>query len=79
VDTDSYEETEQLSPREKYPPGWSEGDIERLVGKISQRVIDNFYQEVGKNVIKRILQAVGWAVVAGLTFFGLSKVKQWLP
>jgi hypothetical protein len=77
MDIDPYAETE-LAERRRYPPGWSEEDIERLVGKISQRVIDKFYQEVGKNIVARILQVIGWAAVAGLTLFGLSKMKTWL-
>ena len=76
MDTDPCEGSELQS--EKYPPGWTEGDVERLVGRVSQRVIENFYQEVGRSVVKRILQFIGWAAVVGLTWFAATKGKQWL-
>jgi hypothetical protein len=77
-DTDAYELGDPYE-HERIPPGWTEGDVERLVAKVSQRVIDNLYQEVGKSVVKRILQAIGWAAVFGLAWLGASNARKWIP
>lgn len=80
VDTDAYEISARHNGEraDKYPPGWTEGDVERLVGRISERVMNHFYEEVGRSVLRRILQFLGWAVVAGLSALAAIKVKEWI-
>ena len=43
--------------------GWTDGEIELLVERISERVMANFYEEVGKAVVKRMMQVIGIATV----------------
>lgn len=79
-DSDVYELSDRhnRARSEKYPPGWTEGDVERMVTRVARRVMDNFYEEVGRSIVRRILQYVGWAGVIGLTWLGVIKAKMWL-
>ena len=43
--------------------GWTQDEVELLVERISERVMANFYEEVGKAVVKRMMQVIGIATV----------------
>jgi hypothetical protein len=85
TNTDSYEVDprvshrlgEEMDARHKYPPGWTEEDVERLVGRVSQRVMDNFYQEVGRSLFKRALSALGLGVIGAMIWLAGIKAKLW--
>lgn len=57
--------------------GLSENEIEDLVERVTQRVMANFYQEVGKSVVKKFLQVVGFATVAIGIWIAGGKLKLW--
>jgi hypothetical protein len=61
----------------KFPPGWTEEDVERLVGRVSQRVMDNFYQEVGRSLMKKLFSWIGLVVVGMLLWAAGTKFKLW--
>jgi hypothetical protein len=60
---------------ERLPPNWTEVDVEELVGRVSQRVMDNFYQEIGKTILTKVFQYIGWAALIGLVWFAGIKIK----
>jgi hypothetical protein len=68
---------DDLERSDVYPPGWSEEDVERLVGRVSQRVMENFYQEVGRGVLTKLFSWVGIAFVAFLIYVAGAKFKMW--
>jgi hypothetical protein len=80
-DTDAYEISNRHNQERisKLPPGWTEGDVERLVVRVSEQVMNNFYEEVGRSLVKRMLQSMGWLAVAGLTWLAAVKARQWVP
>jgi hypothetical protein len=54
----------------------SEAEIDDLVARVAKRVMEDFYQEVGRSVVKRTLQIIGVAtVVVGLWLIGSGKWK----
>ena len=59
------------------PPGWSEDDVEKLVGRVSQRVMRNFYEEVGRSVVKKMLSVIGLITVGMMIWAAGSKFKLW--
>lgn len=44
--------------------GLSEEEVELLVGRVSQRVLENFYQEVGRSVMSKVLWVIGLVTVS---------------
>lgn len=56
--------------------GLTEPEIEALVGRAAQKVMDNFYMEIGKTVAQKILWVIGIATVAVLVYLaGTGKLK----
>ncbi len=54
-------------------------DVEDLVARVADRVIDQFYQDIGKSVVKRFYQLVGLGAVAGMLWFAGFKISsKWL-
>jgi len=50
--------------------GMSEEEVEHLVERVTERVVENFYAEVGKNVVKKGLWVAGILGVGVAIFFG---------
>lgn len=59
-------------PRQPYG-GMSEDEVEALVSRVAEKVIENFYAEVGKNVIRKGLWIAGMVGVGLAIFFGFVK------
>jgi hypothetical protein len=59
--------------------GWTEEDVEALVTKVSDRVIRDFYEQMGRSVMKRGLQLAGMAIAAILIWLAGGKFKLWGP
>lgn len=57
--------------------GWTEEDVEALVKKVSEKVIADFYEQMGRSVMKRGLQVVGMAMTAILIWLAGGKLKLW--
>ncbi|MCC6196801.1 MAG: hypothetical protein IT518_20295 [Burkholderiales bacterium] len=59
---------------DKRPPfgGLTEGEIEALVERVTKHVIENFYREVGRNVVGKFLWLVGVVTVGVATYLGLT-------
>jgi hypothetical protein len=56
--------------------GLSEDDIEDLVGRISQRVMDKCYQDIGRSVVNKTLWVIGLVSVSLLIWLaGAGKLK----
>ena len=54
----------------------TEEQMEELVTLVSTRVVDNFYQQVGRSVIQKITTWIGMLIVAALlTFAGIKAFK----
>ena len=66
----------QVERRKPYG-GLTEQEVEEIVGRVSQRVLNNFYQEIGRNVMKRILQILGILAVSTLMWLTGNKLKVW--
>lgn len=60
-----------MSDREPFG-GLSEDEIETLVERVTEKVVANFYAEVGKNVVQKFLWAVGILTVALMAWLGLT-------
>ena len=54
----------------------TEAEIETLVERVTERVVENFYAEVGKNVVKKGLWIFGIIGVGLAVFFGFVKGHQ---
>lgn len=52
--------------------GMTEAEIETLVERVTEKVVENFYAEVGKNVVKKGLWIAGIIGVALAVFFGFA-------
>ncbi len=52
--------------------GLSEDEVENIVERVTARVVQNFYQEVGKNVVSKILWVIGLGTVVLFTWLGLT-------
>ncbi len=52
--------------------GLTDAEIEHLVEKVSERVIQNFYTEVGRRTVRGFLWAVGVIVVSILAVLGFT-------
>lgn len=52
--------------------GLNEDEVEDIVERVTARVVQNFYQEVGRNVIQKVTWVVGLGVVALMTWLGLT-------
>jgi len=52
--------------------GLTEEEIEQLVSRVSQKVVESFYAEVGKNVVKKGLWLAGMVGVGLAIFFGFA-------
>ncbi len=50
----------------------TEAEIETLVERVTEKVVENFYAEVGKNVVKKGLWFAGIIGVALAVFFGFA-------
>lgn len=56
--------------------GLTEVEIEELVARVSKKIMEDFYQEVGRSVINRVLQVIGIAaVVLGVWLIGTGRWK----
>jgi hypothetical protein len=56
--------------------GMSEDEIEDLVGRAAQKVMDNFYRDIGKSVLSKVLWAIGLVTVSLLIWLaGAGKLK----
>jgi hypothetical protein len=56
--------------------GMTQAEIDDLVARVATRVMEDFYQEVGRSVVKRTLQVIGIAaVVIALWLIGTGKWK----
>ncbi len=55
----------------------TEAEIEAIVSRVTQRVMENFYQEVGKSVVKKMLQIIGLGAVALSIFMAGGKLRLW--
>ena len=59
--------------------GMTEDEIEELVGKVSTRVMNNFYQEVGRSIFNKFLWMIGIITVSlliGLAASGKLRIFQ---
>ena len=52
--------------------GMTEAEIEDLVERVTEKVVENFYAEVGKNVVKKGLWLAGIVGVGIAIFFGFA-------
>lgn len=52
--------------------GLSEDEVENIVERVTARVVQNFYQEVGKDVVSKILWVIGLGTVVLFTWLGLT-------
>lgn len=52
--------------------GMTEDELEDLVERVSKKVTDNFYQEVGRGVVDKIVKFIGIVAVALLTWAGAT-------
>lgn len=52
--------------------GLSEAEVEDLVERVTEKVVENFYAEVGKNVVKKGLWIAGIIGVGLAIFFGFA-------
>lgn len=52
--------------------GLNEAEIEQLVERVTERVVENFYAEVGRNVVKKFLWLVGMIAVGVAAWLGLT-------
>jgi len=59
--------------------GMTEAEIESLVARVAAQVMDDFYQNVGRNVMTRVYQAVGLIFVAGMLWVAGVKIKTMMP
>ena len=50
--------------------GLNEAEIEQLVERVTERVVENFYAEVGRNVVKKFLWLVGMIAVGVAAWLG---------
>jgi hypothetical protein len=60
------------------PPfgGMSEDEVEDLVGRAAQKVMDNFYRDIGKSVAQKILWVIGLATVSLIIWLAsIGKLK----
>ena len=56
------------------PPfgGLTEDEIEALVDRLTKHVVENFYKEVGRNVVQKFLWLAGVVTVGVATYLGLT-------
>lgn len=56
------------------PPfgGLTEDEIEALVERLTKHVVENFYKEVGRNVVQKFLWLAGVVTVGVATYLGLT-------
>lgn len=56
------------------PPfgGLTEDEIEALVERVTKHVVENFYKEVGRNVVQKFLWLAGVVTVGVATYLGLT-------
>jgi hypothetical protein len=73
LDEQDYEATQPYRPY----GGLSEEEVDALVARVTRRVVRNFYQEVGRTVVMRVMQAIGMGVIAVSMFLAGSKMKIW--
>ena len=52
--------------------GLTEEEIEKLVMRVSERVVADFYQNIGRSVTNKFFWLVGIGIVAFLTWLGLT-------
>ena len=52
--------------------GLTDVEIDAIVERVTERVVENFYAEVGRNVVKKFLWLVGIVVVGLATWLGLT-------
>ncbi len=57
--------------------GLSDDDVEELVARVSQRVIQSFYQELGRTVATRFLQFLGIIATAIGVWLAGGKFNWW--
>jgi hypothetical protein len=67
------------SDAEDYRPafgGLSEEEVEDLVGRAAQKVMDNFYRDIGKSVAQKIFWVIGLATVSLIIWLAsIGKLK----
>ena len=52
--------------------GLTEQEIETLVERVTEKVVENFYTEIGKNVVKKFLWIVGIITIGLAAWMGLT-------
>jgi hypothetical protein len=57
--------------------GLSESDVEQLVARVSRRVIESFYRDVGRSVVARVLQILGLLTTAAVVWLAGGKFRWW--
>lgn len=59
---------------EQRPPfgGMTDEEVDAIVERVTERVVENFYAEVGRNVVKKFLWFVGVVIVGLATWLGLT-------
>jgi hypothetical protein len=61
-----------VSSNERAPfAGLTEEEIEKIVERVTNRVVSNFYAEVGKSIMTKLLVWVGMAAAGAAAYFGL--------
>jgi hypothetical protein len=56
--------------------GLNEEEVEDLVGRAAQKVMDNFYRDIGKSVAQKILWVIGLATVSLIIWLAsIGKLK----
>jgi hypothetical protein len=56
--------------------GLREEEVEDLVGRAAQKVMDNFYRDIGKSVAQKILWVIGLATVSLIIWLAsIGKLK----
>jgi hypothetical protein len=51
--------------------GLTEDEIEKIVERVTNRVVSNFYAEVGKSIMTKLLVWIGMAAAGAAAYFGL--------
>lgn len=68
---------QKIPPEHRLPfGGMTELEVEQLVQKVSKKVMENFYLEIGKSVAQKVIWVLGLATVAVVIWLsGVDKLK----
>lgn len=52
--------------------GMTDAEVDAIVERVTERVVQNFYAEVGRNVVKKFLWLAGIVVLGVAAWLGLT-------